>query len=255
MNKLPISAYVITYNEEKNIRRCLESLKDFDEIVVVDSGSSDNTVAICREFTDRIYEHSWPGFKEQFSYALSLTQKEWAFSLDADEVASPELLENIRRLFAGGVPKDINGYYISRMTNYMGRWIRHGAWYPDYKLRLFRKEASRYEGQDPHPRVEASGKTGRIEGKILHYTMKNFSDHLRRLDSYTDIYAQHQVEASAAFRVVDILFRPPAKFLKSYIFKAGFLDGMPGFVIAVTSAFTIFVRYAKFWEKKNPPVK
>jgi glycosyltransferase involved in cell wall biosynthesis len=251
VNKLPISAYVITYNEEKSIRRCLDSLKDFSEIVIVDSFSQDQTLALCREYTDRIYQREWPGFKEQFSYALSLTSHEWVFSLDADEVASPELLEAIRRLFAGGTPADADGFYISRMTHYMGRWIRHGAWYPDYKLRLFKKSPARYEGENPHPRVEVNGKTERLEGKILHYTMENFSDHLKRLDSYTDIYAENQVKASAQISILSMIFRPLGKFLKSYIFKAGFLDGIPGFIIAVTSAFTIFARYVKFWERKQ----
>lgn len=251
MKKLPISAYVITYNEEKNIRRCLESLKDFDEIVVVDSFSEDDTVSICREFTDKIHQRPWPGFKEQFAHALSLTKNEWAFSLDADEVASPELLVAIGSIFARGGDGGVEGYYISRMTRYMGRWIRHGTWYPDYKLRLFKKDAGRYVGENPHPRVVVAGRTKRLEGKILHYSMGNFSHHLRTIDSYTDIYADNRISESSRFSILPMIYRPISKFLKSYITKAGFLDGMPGLIIAVTSAFTIFARYVKFWEKKK----
>jgi glycosyltransferase involved in cell wall biosynthesis len=251
MTKLPVSAYIITHNEEKNIRRCLESLKEFEEVVVVDSFSTDQTAAICREYTDRVYQREWPGFKEQFAHALSLTKNEWVFSLDADEIASPELLQNIQRIFEKGAPADFDGFHISRMSHYMGRWIRHGTWYPDYKLRLFRKAAARYVGENPHPRVEVKGKTARLEGKILHYTMENFSDHLRRLDSYTDIYAENQIRAENRFSLFSTLLRPPAKFIKAYIIKGGFLDGMPGLVIAVTSAFTTFARYVKFWERKH----
>ncbi len=255
MDKIPVSAYVITYNEEKDIRQCLESLKDFDEIIVVDSFSTDGTLSICREFTDKIHQRPWPGFKEQFAYAMSLTRNAWVFSLDADEVASPELLAELRRIFDGGEVEGVAGYYISRMTYYMGRWIRHGSWYPDYKLRLFQKGAGRYEGENPHPRVVVAGRTKRLDGKILHYSMRSFSDHLRTLDRYTDIYADNQMAASSSFSLSSMLFRPAFRFLKSYILKAGFRDGMPGLIIAVTSAFTVFARYVKFWEKKFPIVK
>lgn len=252
MNKIPVSAYVITYNEERNIRRCLESVKDFDEIVVVDSLSTDGTLSICREFTDKIHQRPWPGFKEQFAYAMSLTKNDWVFSLDADEVASPELLAELRQIFDSGKVGVVAGYYISRMTYYMGRWIRHGSWYPDYKLRLFRKVAGRYVGENPHPSVVVEGSTERLDGKILHYSMRSFSEHLRTIDRYTDIYAENQMAASSRFSLSSMLFRPTFRFLKSYILKAGFRDGMPGFIIAVTSAFTVFARYVKFWEKKFP---
>jgi len=137
--KLPISAYIITFNEEKNIRRCLESLKDFAEIVIVDSFSTDNTISIAKEYTQKIHQHEWPGHTKQYVYALSLTSHEWVLWMDADEVAAAELLDEIRRIFDAGPDPGIAGYYIPRMTRYMGRWIRHGAWYPDYKLRLFKK--------------------------------------------------------------------------------------------------------------------
>lgn len=251
MKKLPVSAYVITYNEEKNIRRCLESLQDFAEIVVVDSWSEDRTIEICREFTDEIHQRPWPGFKEQFAHALSLTKNEWVFSLDADEVASPELLDEIRQIFDGSHRENVDGYYMSRMTYYMGRWIRHGTWYPDYKLRLFKKSAGRYVGENPHPKVVVDGGTLRLKGKILHYTMGSFSKNLQILDSYTDIYAQNRIDASANFSHVAMMTRPIIEFLKGYVIKAGFLDGMPGLIIAVTSAFAVFSRYVKFWEKKN----
>jgi len=251
VKKLPVSAYVITYNEEKNIRRCLESLQDFAEIVVVDSQSEDKTIEICREFTEKIWQRPWPGFKEQFSYALSLTGNEWVFSLDADEVASPELLDEIRRLFDGVGRDKVNGYYMSRMTYYLGRWIRHGTWYPDYKLRLFKKSVGRYVGENPHPKVIVDGETVRFKGKILHYTMGSFSKNLQILDSYTDIYAQNRIDASARFSIMAMVTRPMLEFLKGYVIKAGFRDGMPGLIIAVTSAFAVFSRYVKFWEKKN----
>ena len=250
MKKLPVSVYIITYNEEKNIRRCLESLKDFDEIVVVDSRSEDGTVEICREFTDKVYQRPWPGHTAQYVHALSLTTNEWVFWLDADEVASPELLDEVRRIFGGDGDGDVAGYYFPRMTYYMGRWIRHGAWYPDYKLRLFKKALGKYTRDDPHMKVVVDGKTKRLEGKIFHYTIECFSEHLRTIDRYTDISAQNQINAAARFSIILMVFRPLFKFLEGYVFKAGFRDGMQGFIIAVTSAFAMFARHAKFWEKK-----
>ncbi|RJP24580.1 MAG: glycosyltransferase family 2 protein [Candidatus Abyssobacteria bacterium SURF_5] len=251
MTKLPISAYVITLNEEKNIRRCLESLRDFEEIVVVDSFSKDATVDICREYTDKVYQHEWPGHTNQYVYAVSLTSHEWVFWIDADEVVSPELAEDIRRVFANSAPQDYDGYYVSRMTFYLGRWIRHGAWYPDYKLRLFRKSSGKYVNDDPHMSVIVEGRTARLNGKLLHYSMASFSDHLRRLDSYTDIYAHNQIKSEASFPLFSMLTRPPLRFLKSYVLKAGFLDGMPGLIVAAMSGFTVFARYVKFWERKH----
>jgi glycosyltransferase involved in cell wall biosynthesis len=250
VKKLPVSAYVITLNEEKNIRRCLESLRDFDEIVVVDSLSEDATVEICREFTDKVYQRPWPGHTPQYEYAVEQTKHEWVFWLDADEVASPELLQEFRQIFGHGQDGELAGYYISRMTRYMGRWIRHGLWYPDYKLRLFKKAAGRYTGDDPHMKVVVTGKTRCLEGKILHYTIESFSDHLRTIDRYAEIRAQGKINSSARFSVAWMVFHPILNFLKAYVIKAGFLDRMPGFIIAVTSAFAIFARYAKFWEKK-----
>lgn len=249
MNKLPISAYIITLNEEKNIRRCLESLKEFDEIVVVDSFSKDKTVSICREYTDKIFQHEWPGHTAQYEYALARTTGDWVFWIDADEAVEPQLLESIRRVFQEGPPSNVNGYYISRLTRYLGRWIRHGAWYPDYKLRLFRKDAARYTGHDPHMKVVVTGKTDRLSGELLHYTIDNFSEHLRTLDRYSDIFAQNWLASGARFSITPMVVRPMGKFLEAYIYKRGFRDGLPGFIIAVTSAFGVFTRYVKFWEK------
>lgn len=251
MKKLPVSAYIITYNEQKNIRRCLESLRDFDEIVVVDSNSEDATIEICREFTDKVYQRPWPGHTPQYEFAVEQTKNEWVFWLDADEVATPELLQEFRHIFEQGRNGDVAGYYISRMTRYMGRWIRHGAWYPDYKLRLFKKTTGKYTGTDPHMKVVVNGNTKRLKGEILHYTMESFSDHLRTIDRYAEIRAEKKMDSSARFSLLSMVLHPILSFLKGYVIKRGFLDGMPGFIIAVTSAFAIFSRYVKFWEKKS----
>jgi len=250
MKKLPVSAYIITRNEEKNIRRCLDSVKGFDEIVVVDSFSEDGTVSICEEYTDKIHQRAWPGFKEQFSYALSLTKNDWVFSLDADEVATPELLSEIGEVFERGAG-DVEGYHISRMSYYMGRWIRHGSWSPDHKLRLFKKEKARYTGQDPHPKVEVGGKTKRLEGKIHHYSLESFSHHLRTIDRYADVRADRKKGGWTKLCLPLMLFHPVLSFLKGYIIKAGFLDGIEGLIIAATSSFAVFARYVKLWERKS----
>lgn len=250
MKKLPVSAYIITYNEERNIRRCLESLKDFDEIVVVDSNSQDSTASICREFTDGIYQREWPGHTPQYEYAVAKTNNEWVFWIDADEVATPELVNEIRQVFERGTDSDISGYFVPRMTRYLGRWIRHGTWFPDHKLRLFKKDMGKYVGMDPHMKVLVNGKTRRMKGKLLHYTMESYSEHLRTIDRYAEIRAQQKMNKWSKLSLPSMIFHPMLSFLKGYVIKAGFLDGTEGLVVAVTSSFAVFVRYVKLWEKR-----
>jgi glycosyltransferase involved in cell wall biosynthesis len=251
MNKLPVSAYIITYNEERNIRRCLESLKDFDEIVVVDSLSEDSTTSICREFTDRVFVREWPGHTPQYEFAVEQTKNEWVFWIDADEAATPELLDELRGMFDGGTPEDVCGYFISRFTCYLGSWIRHGSWVPDYKMRLFKKSAGKYVGRDPHMKFSVDGETRRLKGKILHYTTQSYSEHLRTIDRYAEIRANQKMSSWSWLSFPSMIFHPLLSFLKGYVIKRGFLDGVEGLIVAATSAFAVFVRYVKVWEKKN----
>ena len=241
-----ISAVLITCNEERNIRGALESLRWADEIVVVDSGSGDGTLAICREFTPRIYHRDWTGFVDQKNFALDQATHSWVLSLDADERLSPELLEEMQHLRQSGF--DAEGYRIPRVAFFMGRWIRHGDWFPDPQLRLFDRRRGRWQGGHLHESVKIPGEPGRLRGEILHYTYRNLSDYLKRLEKYSGLAAldyQARGKISSGWKM---LANPVATFVKCYLVKRGFLDGVPGFMVAVMGAVSVFFKYASLYE-------
>lgn len=246
-DKDTVSATVITFNEEDNIARCLESVSWVDEIIVVDSFSTDNTVSLCRKFTDRVIQRAWPGHVRQKQFALEQATGSWVLSLDADEVLSAKAREEIRTNVLAGSPSE-NGFVFPRQSYYLGRWIRHGGWYPDKKLRLVRKEHARWTGRDPHDKLRVNGATSELEGKILHYVYKDISHQLKTVDSFSSISAQNWVQDGKAFSLFLLLFRPPIRFLETFVWKRGFLDGLPGFIIAVISSYYVFCKYAKLWE-------
>ena len=248
MEMTPISVCIVTHNEEDNIRDCLESVRWAKEIIVVDDYSDDNTVAICNEYTDRVIAHPWQGHVEQKNFCLQQASQEWVLCLDADERISPELREEIQRELAAG---ERDGFYLPRKTYYLGRWITHGGWYPNYQLRLFKKARGRWGGDNPHDRVILDGRVGYLNGDIYHYTYRNISHHLQVIDSFTTIAAKVKRRKNVRFAVLRMLLHPPGKFLRMYFLKLGFLDGVPGFIVAVTGAFYVFLKYAKLWELKN----
>jgi glycosyltransferase involved in cell wall biosynthesis len=254
MTRPPVSVCIITYNEEKRIRQCLESVRWAEEIVVVDSHSTDKTVEICREYTPRVYQRDWPGHVEQKNFALGLASHEWALCLDADECLSPGLAEEIQEalLRNGGA---IAGYVIPRHTYYLGRWINHGGWYPDYKLRLFKRSLGRWGGINPHDKVLLSaGSTETLKGELQHFNYEDIASQLRTVDSFSRIFVQNALKSGASIStpsvIASMLFKPPIKFLEMYLLKRGFLDGMAGFIIASMTAFYIFLKYAKWWEAR-----
>ena len=250
--KLPISVCIVCFNEEANIRRCLESVRWVKEaggeIIVVDSFSTDKTVDICREFTNRVIQNKWPGFVNQKNFALDQAANDWVLSLDADEVLSDEARQAISKGADAGFTSD--GYLFKRHTFYLGRWINHGGWYPDWKLRFFRKSKARWGGMDPHDRIiMADGaRTKYLDCDIIHYTYKNLSHQLKTIDRFSDAASEALIQAGKQFSLLNLFFRPPAKFLETYIYKLGFLDGLAGLIIAVASSFYVFVKYAKMWE-------
>lgn len=247
MSRDRISACVITFNEEQNIRRCLDSVKWCDEIVVVDSFSTDLTVQICREYTPHVYQCEWKGYIAQRNLIREKASHPWVLFLDADEEVSPELRDEIvRNLDAGH--NGVVGYEFPRMVNYLGEWIRHGEWYPDVKLRLFLKCKGTSGGQEPHDQVIVNGPVKRLRGHLYHYTYDNLHDQLVTLNRYSTITANEKFKLSEKFRWVEFLFRPPLRFLKAYILKHGFLDGRRGFLIAAISSFGVATKYAKLWE-------
>jgi len=250
MNAPRISAAIITFNEEKNIKSCLESIQWLDEIIVVDSFSTDRTVEICRQYTDRVLQRRWPGHVRQKQFALEQATGDWILCLDADEQLSPEAAQEIREKILQGAPA-ADGYIFPRQSYYLGRWICHGGWYPDSKLRLVRRGRARWGGDDPHDKLIVTGKTENITGRILHYVYRDISHQLKTVDSFSTISARQWYDKGAGFNLFMMLVRPPIRFLEMYVWKKGLLDGMPGFIIAVVSSYYVFLKYAKLWEREK----
>ena len=244
----PISALIATLNEERKIGDCLKSLRFADAVVVVDSFSTDRTPEICRSFGVSFIQNRWPGYAGQKNFALDRASHEWVLSLDADERCSKALREEIREVLRRN-PSVPAGYAIPRRVYYINRWIGHGGWYPDRKVRLFRKSAARWEGEDPHDRVGLLGKYGVLKGDIYHFSFDDISAHFRTINNFTTIAARERTAKGKGAGLFDVLLRPPAKFYKMFLLKAGFLDGIPGFIIAVLSAFHVFCKYVKIRER------
>jgi glycosyltransferase involved in cell wall biosynthesis len=242
----PISATLITYNEERNIEEALQSLSWADEIVVVDSGSSDGTVAICRKFTGRILHRDWTGFVDQKNFAVENARNDWIFSLDADERPSPELSREIQQLARDGFLKP--GYKIPRIAFFLGRWIRHGEWYPDCQLRLFDRTSGKWEGGRVHESVKLREKPGLLKGEICHYTYRSLSDYLKRLEIYSTLAAYDYQQRGKTVTPIELLGNPMAAFARSYLVKRGLLDGAPGLAVAMLAAISVFFKYAKLYE-------
>jgi len=251
----PISATVITLNEEKNIGEALESLSWTDEIVVVDSGSTDATLEICRKFTARIFHRDWTGYVDQKNFAVEQARHDWILSLDADERPSLALRTEIRKLAREGFSKP--GYRIPRTAYFMGRWIRHGDWYPDYQLRLFNRAQGRWQGDRVHESVKLNAEPGVLKGEIQHFTYRSFSDYLKRLETYSTLAALDYRQRGKRATPLSLIGHPVAVFIKAYLLKRGFLDGTPGLAVAVMGAVSVFFKYAKLWEgsRQRPVAK
>jgi len=240
-----LSVVVVSYNEEANLGKCLSSVSWADEIVVVDSFSQDRTVEIARRFTDRVFQHPWLGYGKQKNLALDRATFPWVLSLDADEVVSPELAQEIRSVLGGEI--QVSGFALPRMTWYLGRFLRH-CWYPDYKVRLFRKDRARWKEQDVHETVLLDGPCGRLRHPLFHYSFRSVHAHLEALQRYTSLSARQDRLQGRRFPMHRLLGSPWVMFLKLYVLKRGFLDGVPGLIASVLSAFHEFVKYAKLYE-------
>ena len=244
---LKISACVTAGNEEDKIAACLASLTWCDEVVVVDSFSRDKTFEISKQYTPHVYQHPWEGYIAQKNYIRTLAHHPWILFVDADEVVSDELRQEIESEFARG-PGETAGYRFPRMVHYLGKWIRHGEWYPDIKLRLFRKDRGHSEGQEPHDRVVVDGGVKTLRAPLYHFTYDDLADHIYTINRFSSISAGEKFSRGEPFRWSDLIFRPPWRFFKSYFVKLGILDGRQGFIIALMSAFGVFVKYAKLME-------
>lgn len=248
---LPLSVAIITKNEAENLPRLLASLEPLGaaEVVIVDSGSTDNTVEIAKTYGARVVETDWPGHVVQKNRALKACTQEWALSLDADEPISPELAENISALFAQGEPTR-DGYEICRLTWYLGDWLRH-VWYPEWRLRLVKRHTARWLGQDPHDRLEVQGSIGRVDGDVYHYSYKNIEDHFRRSIDYARIGAGVLVAQGKPFRWHKLVLSPLVRFFRLLILRQGWRDGWRGWIIAWSSMFSGFLKYAFLYEMER----
>lgn len=242
-----VSAVVIVYNEERNLPGCLETLNWADEVVVVDSYSQDRTVEVARKYTDAIYQREYQGHIDKKRFAVSKASHEWVFSIDADERATPELVEEVKEVLRKGGDGRV-AYTMGRITWHLGRWIRHGEWHPDRVTRLFRKRRIRYEGTEPHDRVVVDGPKGHLQGKLLHYNYRDFAHQIRTVQAYSDLAARAMLAEKTRVGILNFVFRPAFRFFKCYFLKLGFLDGWPGLIMATTSAFYVHAKYAKLYE-------
>lgn len=246
-----VSACVITRDDESQIRRCLESVSWADEVVVVvDGRSRDATEAVARQLGARVLRHRYEGNVEQKSFALDQARGEWVVSLDADEALSQELSERLRELLASPGAR-FDGVELNRVTHHLGRWIRHGDFHPDWQLRAFRRAKGRWAGVNPHGRVRLEGEVRRLEGDLEHHSYDDLADQLARVQEFSRIEAHELRRAGRRARIRDMLLRPPARFLRAYVLKGGFRDGVPGLTIAAVSSFHVFLKFAKLWELEH----
>lgn len=241
-----LSVTIITLNEEGNIRECLESVKWADEIVVSDSGSTDRTIDICREYGAKVFQDEWLGFGRQKNLCIERASNDWILNIDADEMVTPLLREEIERVLEdrGGC----DGFYIPRKSFFLGRWIRHCGWYPDYNLRLFKKGKGRFNEREVHEAVELNGRVGYLGNPLEHYTYKSISDFLERMDRYSTLSAKEMFKEGKRVGLFDILFRPELTFFKMYILKRGFLEGYRGLILSGLYASYTLSKYVKLWE-------
>jgi glycosyltransferase involved in cell wall biosynthesis len=252
-----LTVTVITRNEATNIAAALDSVRWADEIVVIDSESTDATVDIARRYTANVSVRPWPGYVAQKNFAAERARHDWVLSLDADERVSPQLAAEIRALLEG-VP-DADGYRIPRVAFHLGRWIRSTDWYPDYQLRLYNRQRGRWTGRYVHESVRVDGRVGRLRGEIEHFAYRDLSHHLQTMDRYTSLAARQMFEEGRRARWVDIVVTPRLTFFRNYVLRGGFRDGMAGLVISAMNSYYVGLKFAKLWElcslsTSTPPV-
>lgn len=243
-----LSVVVLTLNEERNIEECLRSIRWADEIIVVDSGSTDRTLEIARRYTDRILATTWTGYGAARNAGNAAATGEWILWLDADERVPPELAAEIREI-VGRNAEEVSGYRIARRAYFLGRWIRHSGWYPSRVTRLFRRGRGRSTETRVHEHAEIDGRVDNAVNDILHFTDPDLSHYFEKFNKYTTLAAQDMISRGKRVSLTDLLVHPPFQFVKMYILRLGFLDGREGLILAVLSSAYVFTKYAKLWEK------
>jgi glycosyltransferase involved in cell wall biosynthesis len=250
-----LTVTVITYNEAEHIQHALQSVAWADEIIVVDSGSTDGTADLARPLATQVIVRGWPGYSEQKNFAADTGSNDWVLSLDADERVTPELASEIRALLSG--TPEAGGYRIRRVSRYLGRWVRSTDWFPDYQLRLYDRRAGRWNGLRIHESFRLrEGSPARLQGELLHYAYRDISHHLQKINSYTTLLAKESHEKGRRTNPVAMAMHPSFVFVRNYVLRRGFTDGMAGFVISVLNTYYVFLKLAKLWElQRTPPGK
>jgi glycosyltransferase involved in cell wall biosynthesis len=241
-----ISVTIITFNEGARLARCLKALSWASEIIVVDTFSTDNTKAIAQSFGAKVFDEKWHGYGAQKNIAMAHATGDWILNIDADEVITPDLRDEIlARIQQPGGP---HGYAVARKTFYMGRWIRHGGWYPNYVVRLCRKGKAQWTEPAVHEELRVDGGHGYLEKPLEHYTFDSIEDQVRTNIRYAKEGALQQKKSKGSFQLWRLLAKPLSKFIETYIVKLGFLDGLPGFVISINAAHSMFLKQAFHFE-------
>jgi len=242
-----LSLAIISLNEAQNIERCLRSVPFANDVVVVDSGSSDATVEIAERCGARVIRSTWRGFRDQKQYATEQCKNQWVLSLDADEALSPEAADEVRRILATDLSA-VDGFEFPRLTWNLGRWIRFGGWTPDRQLRLFHRERAQWQGgEHVHERVKAK-RVRRFNSPILHWPFPNLAEQVATNNRYSGLGAAELLKAGKRFSVLKLLGKSVSKFFETYVIKQGFRDGLPGLIISVGAAYSVFLKFAKLWE-------
>ncbi len=245
---MTLSVVMVTGNEEERLRDALESVKRADEIIVVDALSEDRTVELAREYTEKVFLEEWKGFSAQKNSAIQKAEGDWILLLDADERVTPELWDEITEVIMGDT--GIAGYEMPRKSFFLGKWISHSGWWPDYTLRLFRRGAGRVSPRKVHERIEVDGPVGRLRNPLLHLTYQSISQFIRKADVYAGLSASEMAERGEQFSMTRLFFSPLATFIRMYIIQRGFLDGPHGFILAGLYSYYTFLKYARLWEER-----
>ena len=243
-----LSVVIITLNEEEKIRDCLESVKWADEIIVIDSLSTDKTIEIAKEYTDKIFQRKFPGFGEQKNFAISKAAGDWILSIDADERVTPPLAEDIKNVMA---ESKVHGCLIPIKTYFLGRPMKHCGWWPNYKLRLFKKDSGTMSDSLVHESVTVPGQTRKLKNPLDHYSYTDIDEYMEKLERYTSLSADAMAKKGKNSSIFTALAHSFFAFFKIYILKAGFLDGKEGFILAKLSSYYNFLKHIKLYEKQN----
>ncbi len=250
-NLIPVSAFIVCKNEERHIAQCIESLSIFDEVIVVDSFSTDRTPEICKSYNVNFIQRTWPGYREQKEFAANSAKYKWVFFLDADELLTDELRDEILELFKPENKDNLescDGYYVCRVMFFLGKWWRKGGWYPDNVIRLFKRSKTSWLGVDPHEVVTVDGVLGKLNGEIEHFSYDNLSDQVDKLSSHAKTRAVADSKMGKKVSINKIFINPVLRFLKFYFLKKGFLEGFPGLIVAILEAYYTFLKYVYLWE-------